>query len=115
MPRCDFKPYGETRCEAHATQIGRHPDGKLCALACDRHVEILASDWPDVSWSALVTFPLALSLLAYWERPWSSRAMRFALFALARAARRGIDVLEGAPASALDTRTYATWKFRSDH
>lgn len=43
---------------------------------------------------ALPTFPIALALLAYWERPWSSQAKRFAYHALNRALVRGIDVLE---------------------
>lgn len=36
----------------------------------------------------------ALSLLALWERPWSSNALRWANHALVRAYRAGLDVLE---------------------
>ena len=37
---------------------------------------------------------VALALLALWERPWSSSALRFANHALVRAYNRGCDVLE---------------------
>lgn len=36
----------------------------------------------------------ALSLLALWERPWSSNALRWANHALVRAYSAGLDVLE---------------------
>lgn len=36
----------------------------------------------------------ALTLLAVWERPWSSTTKRYAYHALHRALARGIDVLE---------------------
>jgi hypothetical protein len=36
----------------------------------------------------------AFALLALWERPWSSTALRFAAHALQRAYTRGLDVLE---------------------
>lgn len=44
---------------------------------------------PDVS--------VALALLALWDRPWSSNAIRFAYHALHRAYARGLDVLEASP------------------
>lgn len=37
---------------------------------------------------------VAYALLDMWERPWSSRALRFAAHALCRMLVRGIDVLE---------------------
>lgn len=36
----------------------------------------------------------ALGLLTLWDRPWSSRALRFAYHALHLALSRGLDVLE---------------------
>ena len=38
---------------------------------------------------------VAVSLLTFWDRPWSSNAKRFAAHALAPAYARGIDVLGG--------------------
>lgn len=37
---------------------------------------------------------VALALLAYWERPWSANAQRFAYHALRRVYALGLDVLE---------------------
>jgi hypothetical protein len=37
---------------------------------------------------------IAESLLAYWDRPWSTTAQRFAYHALRRALAHGINVLE---------------------
>jgi hypothetical protein len=39
---------------------------------------------------------VALSMLALWERPWSTQALRFAAHILQRAWNHGCDVLEGA-------------------
>jgi hypothetical protein len=38
---------------------------------------------------------VAESLLAFWDRPWSPQAKRFALHALRTALARGYDVLQG--------------------
>lgn len=38
----------------------------------------------------------ALAMLALWERPWSTRALRYAYHVLYRALARGCDVLEAA-------------------
>lgn len=38
---------------------------------------------------------VALALLAYWDRPWSGSAKRFAYHALRYAWSRGLDVLQG--------------------
>lgn len=49
-----------------------------------------------VAWLAIVGGQpsVALSLLALWERPWSSTALRWATHVLFRCRVRGIDVLE---------------------
>jgi hypothetical protein len=40
---------------------------------------------------------VALSMLALWERPWSTSALRWAAHILQRAYNHGCDVLEHAP------------------
>lgn len=50
----------------------------------------------EIAWLAVVRGQpsCALSLLAYWDRPWSSNAKRFACHALHRALVHGLNVLE---------------------
>ena len=58
---------------------------RVLARAAERYTERCVPQ-PNVS--------VALSLLAFWDRPWSSNAQRFAYHAIGRALRLGFDVLD---------------------
>ena len=74
-------------------------DEKRCGYFCEVCVPSARAFDPERYRAAVVRMrpSVALSLLDYWDHPWSSSAQRFALHVLRTALSRGINVLEATP------------------